>query len=215
MHLRELERLVAQGENQFVEFKRRIQYPEKVAKEAVAFANTNNGKILIGVNDDRALTGLKNPNEERFQWENEVMKYVVFPLQYTLEECMLPNGKSILLITVAEAIRKPNYAKEHIKDRRGTCYVRVNDKSMQASRELVNYLKVSTLPVHSALKVQDVHIQMLKLIDELQDCTLEMMAERMTHPRERLSYWMVELAVHGIIRIVPQENGSDVVRRVL
>ena len=54
-----LRRLVAAGENDRVEFKRKVAHPLKVAREAVAFANSGGGVLLIGVEDNRTLPGLK------------------------------------------------------------------------------------------------------------------------------------------------------------
>jgi len=53
--------LIANGENQTVEFKRSsiLSNPIELAKTMVAFANTNGGRILIGVCDDGTLEGLQ------------------------------------------------------------------------------------------------------------------------------------------------------------
>jgi hypothetical protein len=53
--------LISQGENQTVEFKKVdvLKNPVELAKTMVAFANTNGGRILIGVCDDGTLEGMK------------------------------------------------------------------------------------------------------------------------------------------------------------
>lgn len=56
-----IDELIANGENQTVEFKRSniLSNPIELAKTMVAFANTNGGRILIGVCDDGTLEGLQ------------------------------------------------------------------------------------------------------------------------------------------------------------
>lgn len=50
-----LEEILAQGENQRVEFKSGKVRSESVARELVAFLNTFGGILFIGVSDDGSL----------------------------------------------------------------------------------------------------------------------------------------------------------------
>ena len=47
MDLATLRRLIADGENQHLELKRKLAHPEKVVREVVAFANASGG-LLVG-----------------------------------------------------------------------------------------------------------------------------------------------------------------------
>lgn len=62
MDLEELEALIGTKEGQKLEFKKQ---PSGLAKEMVAFANTNDGKILIGVDDDGNIVGLEDINSKK------------------------------------------------------------------------------------------------------------------------------------------------------
>ncbi|MEZ4686707.1 MAG: ATP-binding protein [Bacteroidia bacterium] len=59
MTLHELKRLVSEGEHQQLEFKRKANHPERIVRELVAFANTDGGILLIGVDDDGGIYGTK------------------------------------------------------------------------------------------------------------------------------------------------------------
>ena len=50
---------ILQGESKTLEFKVELPKGDQLAKTIVAFANTSGGKLVIGVNDDRELLGLK------------------------------------------------------------------------------------------------------------------------------------------------------------
>ena len=54
----ELLEIIQNGENSGVEFKRDNIRPEQLAKEAVGMANLQGGMILLGVEDDGAITGI-------------------------------------------------------------------------------------------------------------------------------------------------------------
>lgn len=58
----QLRRLVMEGEGQHLEFKRKVSHPEKIVREMIAFANSEGGTILIGVDDDGLLAGVKYPD---------------------------------------------------------------------------------------------------------------------------------------------------------
>ena len=57
MTLYELNEIIENGENQHVEFKRKFTEPEKIAKEMIAFANTQGGDLLFGSDDDKTVVG--------------------------------------------------------------------------------------------------------------------------------------------------------------
>ena len=62
--VRELKKLVSQGEGLYLEFKRKASYPDKIVREMIALANTKGGSVLIGVGDDGSIPGLKYPEDE-------------------------------------------------------------------------------------------------------------------------------------------------------
>jgi predicted HTH transcriptional regulator len=55
-----LEVLIAQGEHQQFDFKFEVSDSKKIAKTLSAFANTDGGRLLIGVKDNGNITGTRN-----------------------------------------------------------------------------------------------------------------------------------------------------------
>lgn len=49
-------------EDQYTELK--LKLTKEIKKEVVAFANSNDGNIYIGVDDDGTVVGLKNPEKD-------------------------------------------------------------------------------------------------------------------------------------------------------
>src|SRR5277367_6336842 len=78
----ELQRLVAEGEGHQLEFKRKASHPEKIVREMIAFANTEGGTILIGVDDNGSLAGVKYPDEELLSVREALQKHVRQSLVY-------------------------------------------------------------------------------------------------------------------------------------
>jgi predicted HTH transcriptional regulator len=72
--LRVLKELVRQGENKYVEFKLKTNHPEKIVREMVAFANTDGGKLIVGIGDDKSIKGLKFPDEDEYILQKAIEK---------------------------------------------------------------------------------------------------------------------------------------------
>lgn len=72
----ELLQIIANGENSGVSFKRDDVRPEQLAKELVALANFEGGRLLLGVEDDGSISGLSRPDTERWLMETVFGRYV-------------------------------------------------------------------------------------------------------------------------------------------
>jgi predicted HTH transcriptional regulator len=128
----ELRKLVAQGEGARLEFKRKATYPEKIVREMIAFANTGGGILLLGVGDDRTLPGLKYPEGESHVI-HEALKKCRPPLPVSEEFIPIGNARTIIRYHVLESTKKPHYL---LTGQTKESYVRVNDQSIKASREV-------------------------------------------------------------------------------
>ena len=55
-----LQSLISEGEHQQQDFKYRVSDALKLAKSVSAFANTDGGRLLIGVRDDGNMSGVRD-----------------------------------------------------------------------------------------------------------------------------------------------------------
>jgi len=65
----ELLEIIANGENSGVEFKRDNIRSEQLAKEIVAMANFQGGRVILGVEDDGKISGIQRNNVEEWVFE--------------------------------------------------------------------------------------------------------------------------------------------------
>ena len=56
-------RMIEEGEHQHQDFKLRVDDPHKIAKTLSAFANTEGGRLLIGVRDSGEVVGCRVEEE--------------------------------------------------------------------------------------------------------------------------------------------------------
>ena len=62
--------LIAEGEHQRQDFKFEISDARKIAKTLSAFANTDGGRLLIGVKDNGKIAGVRS-DEEQYMIERQ------------------------------------------------------------------------------------------------------------------------------------------------
>lgn len=124
--------LIANGENSGVEFKRDDLSAEKLAKEIVALANFQGGRILIGVEDDGEITGIQRPDLEHWLM-NTVFGRMVHPMILPFyEEVQFDDHLRVAVVTVSQGVTKPYVLR---RQGREDIYIRVGSTSQLASRE--------------------------------------------------------------------------------
>lgn len=128
----ELFEIIANGENSGVEFKRDDCRPEQLAKEVVAMANLQGGRILLGVEDDGTISGLTRDNTEEWVMDT-VFGAKVHPLMIPFyEEVAVDNETRVAIISFPAGISKPYTVRDKGREE---IFVRVGTTSRRATRE--------------------------------------------------------------------------------
>jgi hypothetical protein len=140
LDVRNLKNLVRHGEGLRLEFKMKVKYPGKIVKELVAFANTEGGHLFVGVSDAGVIEGVKFAEEEQFLLERAIEKYCFPAFTYRAYRIRLDNGREVLVYQVYESVDKPHFVQLET-DPYPICYVRVKDRTIQASKEMKQILR--------------------------------------------------------------------------
>lgn len=128
----ELLEIIANGENSGVEFKRDDLRPEQLAKEIVALANFQGGKLLLGVEDDGTISGIQRDDLETWVMDTVFGRYVHPMILPFYEEVEFDVGKRVAVVSFTQGTAKPYVLR---KDDREEIYVRVGSTSRLATRE--------------------------------------------------------------------------------
>ncbi|MES2662513.1 MAG: RNA-binding domain-containing protein [Pseudomonadota bacterium] len=127
----ELLEIIANGENSGIEFKRDDIQPEKLAKEIVAMVNFQGGRLLLGIEDNGTVNGIRRPNLE--EWVMNVVRDKIHPMILPYyEEVRLDEKKSVAVISFTQGISKPYVVRDKNKEE---IYIRVGSTSQRATRE--------------------------------------------------------------------------------
>ncbi|MDX2196712.1 MAG: ATP-binding protein [Cytophagales bacterium] len=209
MTLKELQKLVEKGENEHVEFKLKLNHPDKIAHEIVAFGNTKGGTILIGVADDKTLQGLKNIDEQLYIFDSIIQKHIKYNIDYEIEIIKLNDSRHILAAHIYELKRKPNYALDTPSDKYGKAFVRYQDQCLQASREMVEILKQRHKPKNIIIKYSDTEKAILQHIENYGYATLPDLCTKVLLKEHTLSLTLINLVLANVLKIEPVEGMKD------
>lgn len=134
MNKTELLELIANRENSRVEFKRDDIHHESLAKEMSALLNFEGGTILLGVEDDRRITGLRKSREKVEEWVMEIARKNLQPeINPVWSTVTMPDGKVVGAIELpVDSPGKPHKAKQGAA---WVTFIRVGSTSRAATRE--------------------------------------------------------------------------------
>ena len=208
MDLKRLHQLVSRGEGQHVEFKRKSADPLKIVREVVAFANDKGGYLFIGVNDDGSIPGLKYPQEEAFILEKYIKEYCKPAVEYQLTYVPLNSKKQVLTFDIKKSKKKPVYLIYNVKKGSGRAYIRVEDKSVQASREVRKILKAQNSHESNGFNYGENEMFLVKYLSENIKVSLQEFAKAAAIKVEEASETLVQLTISNVLELHPAD-GED------
>lgn len=208
MTIREIQSMVTRGESNTLEFKRKVAHPEKIVREIIAFANTDGGCLLIGVDDDGTIPGLKYAEEEAFALETAVKKLCKPPIPLNIEIVPVSEKRAVLKYIIESSNKKPHVLKDALKP---VTYVRYKDRSIQASKEVREILRRQRKPRDTRFTFGEKEKALMEYLDTHGMITLETFAELVKIKKYYASKTLILLVLAKVLEIEPRE-GKDIYR---
>jgi len=204
MNYHDVNQFIEEGEGFTVEYKRRISSPEKIAHTLISFANTKGGKILFGVDDDGSIVGVESEKSEVELIEIAGRDFCDPPI-HPLIEIVPFNGRDVIVCQIPESKTKPHYylgEENRINGENTRVYIRVKDKTMIASREVVKILENEN-PDAPPLKVAIGYNErrLFQYLEQHERITVRDFGRLVNISDRRASRILVQLVRAGVIRI--------------
>lgn len=203
MTLQEVKALAAKGEGLKIEFKKKAAYPEKIVREFIALANTAGGDLLIGIDDDGTVSGQRFIEEEVFVMSNAIRELIFPPLDYEVFTLKLNEKKGVAVFKIPISSSRPHYLKEQEKKQ---AFIRVADRSVQASREVWEILRRGRIPKDTVFTYGRKEEILMKALEETGKITLKEFSKVANLPRFMASKTLVKLVLANVLQIHPQES---------
>lgn len=209
MNFRDVNIMIEDGEGFTIEFKRRISSPEKIARTIISLANTKGGTILFGVDDDGSIVGVESEKSEIELIEIAGKEFSDPPISTEIE--IVPfDGRDVIVCYIPESRTKPHYflgAKDRDDHENTRVYIRVNDKTVMASREVVKILQNEN-PDGPPLKVAigNNEKQLFQYLEDRERISVREFGRLVNISDRRASRILVQLVRAGVIRIHTHEK---------
>jgi len=212
MNVDDLKRLVALGEGAHLEFKHRVPRPDRIAKEVIALANTWGGRVLVGVDDDGSIVGVKDSHEELFALQKALDLHCEPPVALNIEGIRVSRRREVLVVDVPRSAAKPHFLIEgghdgaEINGRKA--YVRVGAESVKASREAVRLMKAERSPRDTRFVFGEPEQKLMAYLERYERITVREYARLAGVREKRASHTLVLMARAEVLRLHsdPQED---------
>jgi len=197
-----ISQLIAQGENQYLDFKYEVSDAKKIARTFSAFANTGGGKLLIGVKDNGVIRGIET-DEEAYMLDAAANFYCRPPVEYSLKDWQV-DGKNLLEVTIDESSSKPHLAPW--KEKLWRAFVRVDDENFVANAIQVDVWKNQRKEKPALIKYNNVEKTLLEYLQTNQEISMKEFCRlcKIRYPVAKKI--LVNLIAIGVLQINYREN---------
>lgn len=204
--------LVTEGEGLHIEFKRLVHSAPKIARSIAAFANTEGGIILIGVDDDKRIVGIRS-EKEMLQVIDEALRFHIEPkpnIKVRFEEF---KHRMVMLVEIPASPDRPHVHIEEIfsrdtgkrtVDRR--VFIRSGSHNRAASDDRIALMHSVKKPVRFSFT--DRERRLLEYLHDHEQITADEFAETVGIPTSEARRILIGLVRAGALRLITDGHES-------
>ena len=195
--------LIKQGEHQEQDFKHSIGNQKKIAITLSAFANTNGGRLLIGVKDSGKIVGVR-PAEEYHMIEGAAQVFCKPEIEFDYK-IHKTDGKQVLEVYVPPGNNKPYLAKAD--DGKWLGYLRVDDENFLSDPVLLQYWRDNNETRKTFIKYTEDDKHLMILMEAKPSITYKKLCKNTDVARVKITHSLAKLLRWQIIDYEVDENG--------
>ena len=212
MKPRELLELIEEGENLTCEFKRKFSTTEKIAREMIAFANTKGGYLVIGVDDDKEIIGVESEKAEAELIYDAANNFCEPPLNINIDYVEV-KGKEVVVVEIFESDNKPHRLQDYLNEldvNQSVVHIRVNDKSVQASKEMIRILKARSSQMNlKKYSIGPNEKAVFEFLDNYERISVKELSDYINISERRASRTLVKLVRANMLFLHTKDNGEE------
>ena len=201
-----LRKLVSRGEGLTLEFKRKAAHPDKIVRELIAFGNTQGGTLLIGVDDNGTIPGIKYPEEELLAVREAIEKHCRPALTIAESIVAVDPKHFVARIDVILDEKRPHYFKLTADTRES--YVRSGDMSVKASREMIEIVRRSRKGKDIRFTFGEAEKSLMEYLELKKTISVDEFKTLAKLNRFAATRKLILLVLANVLRIQPTEKGD-------
>jgi len=170
----------------------------------VAFANTDGGRLLLGIRDNGSVAGVKS-DEEYYMAEAAAKLYSKPPLDFHTQLWYV-EGKTVLEIKVQKSEGIPHSAQN--EEGKWLVYIRKDDQNIVAPGILLKVWEQQKSPQGVHIRFSDEEKRLLSLLASNPNLSLNQFSHQAKLPRWKGEKILVKLIVIGVVGMEISETGT-------
>jgi predicted HTH transcriptional regulator len=198
-----LRNLIAEGENQKLDFKYCVSDSRKIARTLTAFANRDGGRLLIGVRDNGSIAGIRS-DEELYMVDTAAHLFCRPEISYTVKQ-HITGGKTILEVDVKRGDKRPYQSKD--ENGKWLPYFRNHDQNLVANRVLLQVWRKKEKPKGVMVKFGEVENSLMDYLKENGTITLSKFRKIARIPAYRAESILANLIIFKVLIMNSSEKG--------
>jgi predicted HTH transcriptional regulator len=200
-----IHRLILEGEHQRLDFKFEISDSRKIARTLVAFANTDGGRLLVGVKDNGAIAGVRS-EEEIFMVEGAARLYCRPEVSFAFREWNV-EGRRVVEFLIAPGEKKPYMAQG--EDGRWLAWVRRHDQNLKANSVIIKVWKSKQSDREASIEFGAAEKMLLSYLEQHDAITMHGFRKLARIPRQKAERVLVAFILMGVIEQEIGERGAS------
>ena len=197
-----LQQRIAEGEHIHQDFKFAISDARKIARSLSAFANTEGGRLLVGVKDNGKIAGVRS-DEEIYMIEAAAQLYCRPPA--TIETYIYKvEGKDVLEVVVPESPQKPVCAIDETG--KAWAYVRMADENILATAIHLNIWRHNREETDVVMTYTEQEQQLLDLLARRGQLSLSQCCKYAGRDRRTMCRLLADFIHFGLVEQVFVEH---------
>lgn len=197
--------LIAEGEHQQQDFKFEISDARKIARTLSAFANTDGGRLLIGVKDNGKIAGVRS-EEEIYMIEAAAQLYCLPEVYFSMQTFHV-EGRSVLVVQIGENEKKPVYAKD--ESGKPLAYIRVKDENILATPVHLRVWQQSGSPAGELIQYTEREQLLLNLLEQNTSLSLNRYCRQTGISRRAAEHLLAKFIRFDIVEPVFENHKFD------
>ena len=197
-----IQKLISEGEHIHQDFKFAISDARKIAKSLSAFANTEGGRLLVGVKDNGKIAGVRS-EEEIYMVEAAATLYCRPELELETHIYHI-EGKDVLEVQINESTQKPIYALD--ENNHPWAYVRIKDENILGNPIHLNIWKHDREEKKVIITYTQREQQVLTILKQQGALTLGQCSKLTRMNRKQISRLLADFIRFGLVEQYFEEH---------
>jgi predicted HTH transcriptional regulator len=198
-----LKNLIAEGENQKLDFKYCVSDSRKIARTLASFSNSDGGRLLIGVRDNGSIAGIRS-DEEYYMVETAVHLFCRPEINFTIKQHAIAR-KTILEVEVMRGDKRPYQAKD--ENGKWLSYFRNHDQNLVANRVLLQVWRKKEKGSGVLVKFDKVENSLMDYLEKNGSITLSRFRKITRIPAYKAESILANLIIFKVLVMNSSEKG--------